>query len=76
MASIGTVLGLLALVLALAAFVQARRTAREVARLSEMYWRLKYEHGELKTLVTPPVDPPPVPTTAFVPLGSVKRTST
>jgi hypothetical protein len=62
-----------ALVVALAAFVQARRSARQVARLTEMYWQLKYEHGELKAAVTPPPEAPSPPATAFVPLGSVKR---
>ncbi len=65
-----------ALIVALVSYVHARRQARAVARLTEMYWQLKYEHGELKARVTPPADPPPAPATAFVPLGSVKRTST
>jgi hypothetical protein len=70
-----TALVLVALVIGLAAFVQARRSARQLARLTEMYWQLKYEHGELKAAVRPPPDPAPPPTTAFVPLGSIKRSS-
>ena len=65
-------LAVVALVLALAAFLQARRSARQLARLTEMYWQLKYEHGELKAAVAPP-EPAPPPVAAFVPLGSVKR---
>ena len=61
------------LVIALAAWLQARRSARQLARLTEMYWQLKYEHGELKAALTPPPEPPSPPATAFVPLGSVKR---
>jgi hypothetical protein len=69
-----TVLALIACVLALAAFVQARRSARRVSQLTEMYWQLKYDHGELKATVTPPGEPAvPAPTSAFVPLGAVKR---
>ena len=64
-----------ALAIALVAFVQSRRTARQLARLTEMYWQLKYEHGELKATVAPPAEPPPAPVSAFVPLGSVKRKS-
>ncbi len=38
-------------VLALAALATARRMSRRLAQLSEQYWELKYEHGELKTRV-------------------------
>jgi hypothetical protein len=68
-----TVLAVLACVVAVAAFVQARRSARRVSQLTEMYWQLKYDHGELKASVTPPEPGPPAPTSAFVPLGAVKR---
>ncbi len=64
-----------ALAVALAAFVQARRSARQLARLTEMYWQLKYEHGELKATMAPPPGPASPPVSAFVPLGSVKRKS-
>jgi hypothetical protein len=66
-----TVLATVALVVALAALVQARRSARQLARLTEMYWQLKYDHGELKAALAPPPESPPV--SGFVPLGSVKR---
>ena len=65
---------------ALAALVAARRLSRRVAQLSEQYWELKYDHGELKTRVraiapTPEEEAaarPPVQQT-FVPITSLKR---
>ena len=71
--SISTVLAVLAGLVALAAFVQARRAARRVTQLTEMYWQLKYDQGELKATVTPPEPPASAPSSAFVPLGAVKR---
>jgi hypothetical protein len=70
-----TTLAVLALVLATVALLYARRQAREVARLKEMYWQLKYEHGELKATLAPPPGPPAPAQTSFVPLGAVKRNS-
>jgi hypothetical protein len=65
--------------LAFAALVTARRLSRRLGQLSEQYWELKYEHGELKSRVkalapTPEeiaAATPPVQQT-FVPLTSVK----
>ena len=37
-----------ALAVAVAAWLSARRSARRVAQLSQMYWELKYQHGELR----------------------------
>ena len=37
-----------ALVAALLAWRQARNTARRLEQLSQMYWELKYQHGELR----------------------------
>ena len=71
-----------ALVAALVAWSRARRTARRLEQLTEMYWELKYQHGELRAHVqrltgetTPsPVPPPPGQRVeAFVPLTSLKR---
>jgi len=67
-------------VLALAALATARRLSRRLAQLSEQYWELKYDHGELKARVralapTPDevaADRSPVQQT-FVPLTSLKR---
>ena len=66
------VIAVLALVVAGVALFQARRAARRTAQLTEMYWQLKYDHGELKATVNPAAEPPP-PTATFVPLGDVKR---
>lgn len=67
-------------VLALAALAVSRRVSRRLAQLTEQYWELKYEHGELKARVkamapTPEeaaAAQPPVQQT-FIPLASVKR---
>lgn len=66
--------------LAMAALLSARRAARRLAQLTEQYWELKYEHGELKARVraiAPTVEEVeaarPAPTQTFVPLSSVKR---
>lgn len=66
-------LAIAALAVAVLAVLQARRASRDVARLTEMYWQLKYEHGELKAAVLPAAEPPPPPSATFVPLGAVKR---
>jgi hypothetical protein len=71
------------LVAALVAWNHARRTAKRLEQLSQMYWELKYQHGELRVQVqrltgeTPPASPS-TPTRArpadqFVPLSSLKR---
>lgn len=65
--------------LAVAAWVSARRAARRAAQLHDMYWQLKYAHGELKARVdalAPDAEAaaaPPPPRTQFVPLSQVKR---
>lgn len=68
--------------LALAALATARRVSRRLAQLTEQYWELKYEHGELKGRVralAPTADEieaaRPAPQQTFVPLSSVKRSS-
>jgi hypothetical protein len=67
-------------VLALVSLATARRLSRRLAQLSEQYWELKYDHGELKSRVRA-IAPtaaelaaaqPPVQQT-FVPLSSIKR---
>lgn len=75
-----------ALLTAIVAWVAARRTARRLAQLSEMYWELKYQQAELRNSMlatgaarapgaaAPPAAPPPAgPTETFVPLTSVRR---
>jgi len=73
-----------ALAVAVAAWVLARRNARRLAQLSQMYWELKYQHGELRARVQqltgdlPQPSPhphrdSPVQADAFIPLASLKR---
>ena len=66
--------------LALAALATARRLSRRVAQLTEQYWDLKYQHGELKERVKAIAPTPdelaaaqPSVQQTFVPLSSVKR---
>jgi hypothetical protein len=71
-----------ALAVALVALAKARRLAKRLERLTESYWELRYEHGQLRSRVNR-LDPdqlpqpadggPPAGTTAFVPLSSLKR---
>ena len=75
-----------ALLTATLSWIRARKTARRLDQLSQMYWELKYEHGELRVRlerlaagkpeagVNPA--PPPSPEArgdVFVPLASLKR---
>ena len=71
-----------ALLVAAAAFAKARRLARRLERLTESYWELRYEHGQLRARVNrldpdpsaPGAEPAAAPgVTAFVPLSSLKR---
>jgi hypothetical protein len=64
---------LLALGVAVAAMAQARRTAHQLAQMTELYWQLKFDHGELKAKVAPSVPAQPEPQQTFVPLSSLKR---
>ncbi len=61
-----------ALLIAMVAFAHSRRTARQLAQITEMYWQLKFDHGELKAKVDPPVPAPPKPTETFVPLTRLR----
>ena len=72
----------LALVVAVTAVVRARRLTKRLERLTESYWELRYEHGQLRARVNrlDPEQPsqaaesgPQAGTTAFVPLSSLKR---
>jgi hypothetical protein len=82
-----TILWLLAaaaVLLAVAALAKARRLARRLERLTESYWELRYEHGQLRARVNrldpeqPAASEPAAQagTTAFVPLSSLKRSET
>jgi hypothetical protein len=70
------------LAVALVALVQARRTARRLEQLTQNYWELKYQNGELRVqlqqLTGASAPPQPAPPAAqgrdsFVPLASLKR---
>jgi hypothetical protein len=62
-----------ALLVAVAALMHSRRTARQLAEVTQMYWQLKFDHGELKARVDPPVAAAPQPKQTFVPLSSIKK---
>jgi hypothetical protein len=69
------------LTVALLAFIQARRTARRLEQLTQNYWELKYQNGELRVQLQQLTGTraPEQPTAAahgrdsFVPLTSLKR---
>ena len=65
---------------AVASWIKSRRLARKLDRLTESYWELRYEHGQLRSRLNrlDPEDAPaePVrvtPAASFVPLSSLKR---
>lgn len=74
-----------AFVVALTAWRQARRNATRLAQLTEMYWELRYQHGELRMRVQGTRDTPAPPGAdpggetggdrgdSFIPLSSLKR---
>ncbi len=70
-----------ALLTAAWALVRARRVTKRLERLTESYWELKYDHGQLRARVerldpgAPAAAAEPAPRaggTAFVPLSSLK----
>jgi hypothetical protein len=63
------------------ALVKARRLARRLERLTESYWELRYEYGQLRARLNR-IDPDPAAApepprsagvTAFVPLSALKK---
>ena len=69
-------------IVALAALATARRVARRLEELSQQYWELRFEHGELKARVKGLAPTPeeiasaqPAVQQTFVPLASIKRSS-
>ena len=71
-----------AVVIAALAFARARRVTKRLERLTESYWELRYDHGQLRARVarldpeapsTPAEPTPQAGATAFVPLSSLKR---
>jgi hypothetical protein len=67
------VVAVLALVVAVAALAYARHTAQKLAHVTEMYWQLKFDHGELKAKVDPAPAKAAEPKATFVPLTQLKR---
>ena len=72
----------LSLFAAAAALMKARALAKRLERLTESYWELRYEHGQLRARVqrldpeaaaVPDQPPPQTGVMAFVPLSSLKR---
>lgn len=73
----------MALLVAILALLTARRVTRRLERLTESYWELRYESGQLKARVTrvetasglreEAEEPRPAVPTAFVPLSSLKK---
>ena len=61
----------MALAVAVLALAHSRRTARKLEHVTEMYWQLKLDHGELKARVGPREPLPSQPRTTFVPLDRV-----
>jgi hypothetical protein len=75
------------LLVALIAVRRARATARRLEQLSQMYWELKYQHGELRAQLQRGTSEPasdsegaplapaaePVRPEGFIPLSSLKR---
>jgi hypothetical protein len=72
-----------AVCMAFVAWRQARRTAKRLEQISQMYWELKYQHGELRVQLQraagelpapqPPASPDAPAGGAFIPLASLKR---
>ena len=69
-----------ALVTAAVALLVARRQRKRLERLTESYWELRYEHGQLRAHVNrldqaanPPKPVAELPATNFIPLSSLKR---
>jgi hypothetical protein len=70
-----------AVLVAIAAFERSRRLSQRLKRLTESYWNLRYELGQLQARVNrlepQPVDDSPArertDSVAFIPLSSLKR---
>lgn len=67
------IVAIAALVVAVVAYAQSRRNARQLSQVTEMYWQLKFDHGELKAKLDPAAPVAPKPKETFVPLTQLKR---
>ena len=78
----------IALLVAVAALLHARRTARKLDTLTQSYWELRYDYTRLRSVVTrldtgdaaapgtdeaPPAAAPAPGQVTFVPLSSMKK---
>jgi hypothetical protein len=69
-----------AVLVAVLALAKARRATKRLERLTETYWELRYDHGQLRARVAK-LDPEAAPDSepartggaSFVPLSSLKR---
>ncbi|HUQ87203.1 MAG TPA: hypothetical protein VM096_06565 [Vicinamibacterales bacterium] len=64
-----------ALAVALMALMHSRHTARKLAEVTQLYWQLKFDHGELKAKVDPPAPRAAAPQQTFVPLSRLRQDS-
>jgi hypothetical protein len=72
-----------AVLVAVAALLRARQLSRRLERLTESYWELRYDHGQLRSRIAqlegsspeaaPVQERAAAGQTAFVPLSSLKR---
>jgi hypothetical protein len=72
-----------ALVVAVVAWSRARRASRRLEQLTQMYWELKFQHGEMRVQVerlsgggpraTQVPEGAAAPGESFIPLASLKR---
>lgn len=73
----------LVLVIAMVALARARGLGRRLERLTQDYWALRYQHGELRAQVRrldpdapreEAAEPPPAPPAqTFIPISALKR---
>ncbi len=79
-------IAVLAVLVAVVALWRARVAVRRIERMTESYWELRYENGQLKSRVArlevqaglreaPPEDTPEAPAArpSFIPLSSLKK---
>lgn len=69
-----------AVLVAVLALAKARRATKRLERLTETYWELRYDHGQLRARVAkldaeaaPDAEPARAGGANFVPLSSLKR---
>ena len=74
--TVQSILAAVAVVIAVAALLRARRVARRLEKVVESYWELRYEYGQLRAQIDKlqgrPEDPVASGTTAFVPLSRLR----